>query len=180
MPGEVACQVSGPSMRSRPPPCGSESSARGCDPYSGNTAGAPGGGGMWNHWLRPASGQSGTESHVHLPALNVMSSQALSPACLPPRPTPLPHLWAEGSHSATQLPDCRVRTMDVPHPMISLLNPANFSRLLRSQACWGLGGHMARRRTSSSQMYSGRGHLVKTCHVPMDDRGFAHFTRLIS
>ena len=38
---------------------------------------------------------------------------------------------------------------------------------------------MARRRTSSSQMLSGRGHLVKTHHVPMDDRGFAHFTRFI-
>lgn len=89
MPREVACRVSGPSARSRPPPCGSGSSARGCDPYSGNTAGAPGGGGMRNHWLRPASGQSGTESHVQLPALNVVFSQALSPAGPPPRPTPL-------------------------------------------------------------------------------------------
>lgn len=81
----MACQVSGPSVRSQPPPCGSESSARGCDAYSGNTAGASGGGWVRNHWLCPARR---AERHqvprpVHLPCMLCLPRSGPLPACVP-------------------------------------------------------------------------------------------------
>lgn len=99
-----------PGLRSlskvEPPPCGSESSACGCDPYNGNTAGASGVGGCGIPGFAQTGGQSGNESHVQFTCLHVVSSQVLPPACPPPQRTPLPHLWAEGSHSKARLPDC--------------------------------------------------------------------------
>ena len=100
-----------PGLRSlsevEPPPCGSESSACGCDPYNGNTAGASWWGVDAESLASPSQvGRAAPSPTSSSPALHVVSSQVLPPACPLPQPTPLPHLWVEGSHSKARLPDC--------------------------------------------------------------------------
>ena len=163
MPREVACQVSGPSVRLSHPRVALSPLHVAVIPTMETRLVHLGRGWMRNHWLRPARW---AERHqvphpVHLPCMLCLPRSCPLPARYPSLHPFLTSGWKV--HTAKL--GCRTaqsKSNGCTTPLISLqmqqTYPGSKDHELEEG---GWGGRMARRRTSSSQMHSGRGHLVK-------------------